>query len=417
MQRDEFLNQIESLQTRVSELKQRVRQSDAQTMTGETLGELKTALEEITVLEDRLVERSREIAAAREHAEAERAHYQEHFEFAPDGYLITDRRGVILEANEAAADLLGLPKAYVVGKPLGYFIVREDLKRFLKDAARAQTGGVRDIATRLRREQGDTFDVLITLTAADKNCVRWIIRNITEFKRAEAKARSSERLSTMGATALLLAQEISNPLNDIYTTVQQLGRTVANDGADQEGPLNSTLQELSGEIRRLRGLVQRFCSFSTAREANVHLVNVADILRDVLAREISSWAERGILVEQNLLGEMNIQADYERLKQAFGSLCKNAAEAMPHGGKLIVQGYATDNEVTLHFIDTGMGVPKGIDIFDLFSTTKFQAMGVGLPIAQQIIADHGGTISYTTMPGKTVFRVKVPAKLPGVNKS
>jgi two-component system nitrogen regulation sensor histidine kinase GlnL len=62
-------------------------------------------------------------------------------------------------------------------------------------------------------------------------------------------------------------------------------------------------------------------------------------------------------------------------------------------------------------------VPDNIDVFDLFTTTKFQAMGMGLPIARQIIADHGGRIGYESVPGKSIFHVVLPADPPGAATS
>ena len=408
MQRDDFLSQIESLQTRLSELRQRLMRFGAPPVKAETFSDLRMAIEEMTVVEERLVDQSRELAAARQHAEAERERYRRLFEFVPDSYLVTDRRGMILEANEAAAALFRMPKESLPGKPLGFYVAREDFKSFLAEAAAARGKGEGDFATRLRRRQGDTFDALVTLTAADDNRVHWLIRDVTERKRAEERLRSSERLATMGATALLLAQEISNPLNDIFTTVQQLGRASVRDKNTMESPLGSTLRELTGEISHLRGLVQKFCSFSQPLNLHLDTVDVGRMIAELLAREAEHCAQQGVQVEQIMLRRLLVKADFERLKQALGNLCKNAVEAMPRGGRLTISGFTKDDYIHLDIMDTGVGVPEGLDIFDLFTTTKFQASGMGLPIARQTIIDHGGTITYTSVPGKTVFRVVLP---------
>src|SRR5687767_2891528 len=68
-----------------------------------TLDELLTALEELQVTEEELRQQNEELAAAREAVERERQRYLELFEFAPDGYLVTDPDGTIREANRAAA--------------------------------------------------------------------------------------------------------------------------------------------------------------------------------------------------------------------------------------------------------------------------------------------------------------------------
>ncbi|HEU4341644.1 MAG TPA: ATP-binding protein, partial [Candidatus Binatia bacterium] len=333
---------------------------------------------------------------------------------APDGYLVTDRRGIILEVNASAAALFRVPKQSLLGKPLGFYVARQDFNKFLADASAARRGRGRDFTTRLRPEQGDTFDVLVTLAMADDNYVRWLIRDITERKRTEEKLRSSERLATMGATALLLAQEISNPLNDIFTTVQQLGRASVAGKKISEGPLGSTLQELTWELSHLRGLLEKFCSFSQPPNLNLDSVDLARIISELLTREARECAEHGIQVKMGQIvpQRLAVEGDYEKLKQVFVNLCRNAVEAMPRGGKLAVNGSTSNGQVSLEFMDTGVGVPKDLDVFDLFTTTKFQAMGMGLPIAQQIIADHGGKLSYTSVPGKTVFRVDLPITPP-----
>ena len=414
MQRDHFLSQLESLQTRLGQLKQRARLSDSHTVMSESLNDLRTAVEEMGVLEEQLVQQNRQLAAARQHAETERERYQKLFDFAPDGYLVTDRRGIILEVNASAAALFRIPKQSLLGKPLGFYVARQDFNKFLADASAARRGRGRDFTTRLRREEGDTFDVLVTLAMADDNYVRWLIRDITERKRTEEKLRSSERLATMGATALLLAQEISNPLNDIFTTVQQLGRASVAGKGISEGPLGSTLEELTWELSRLRGLLQKFCSFSQPLNLNLDSIDLGRMIAELLTPEARECAEHGVQIkmEQIVAQRVAVEGDHERLKQAFVKLCRNAIEAMPRGGKLVVTGSTSNGQVSLEFMDTGVGVPKGIDIFDLFTTTKFQAMGMGLPIAQQIIADHGGKVSYTSAPGKTVFRVDLPLTPP-----
>jgi nitrogen-specific signal transduction histidine kinase len=63
-------------------------------------------------------------------------------------------------------------------------------------------------------------------------------------------------------------------------------------------------------------------------------------------------------------------------------------------------------------MDTGIGVPKGIDIFGLFTTTKFQGLGMGLPIVQQVMTDHGGKITCAAVRRQTVFRAALPSALP-----
>jgi signal transduction histidine kinase len=104
-----------------------------------------------------------------------------------------------------------------------------------------------------------------------------------------------------------------------------------------------------------------------------------------------------------------ILVDPEKIKQVILNLCKNAVEAMPEGGRLTVKATASEGEVMLEVTDTGEGIAHGIDVFQLFRTTKPEGTGLGLPIVQQIISDHKGTIKYRSEIGKgTTFTVVLP---------
>jgi two-component system sporulation sensor kinase A len=104
-----------------------------------------------------------------------------------------------------------------------------------------------------------------------------------------------------------------------------------------------------------------------------------------------------------------IMADDEKLKQALLNLCKNAAEAMPDGGKITVRAYSSGQRIIAEVADTGVGIPDGIDILEPFTTTKASGSGLGLMIVRQIISAHGGTVTFTSDRGKgTIFTLTLP---------
>ena len=105
----------------------------------------------------------------------------------------------------------------------------------------------------------------------------------------------------------------------------------------------------------------------------------------------------------------SVQADADKLKQVFLNLCKNAVEAMPAGGTLTLRAHCAAEQVIIEVADTGDGIPDGVNIFEPFATTKAEGTGLGLPIVQQIVTAHGGTLSYTSTPGQgTTFSVVLP---------
>ena len=84
---------------------------------------------------------------------------------------------------------------------------------------------------------------------------------------------------------------------------------------------------------------------------------------------------------------------------------------MPQGGTLTVRANQFASELIIEVADTGSGIAEGIDIWEPFKTTKSLGTGLGLVIVRQIIAAHGGTITYESEAGKgTTFRLSLPLK-------
>ncbi len=88
----------------------------------ETFKELGVASEELQVILEELYQQNEKLIATRQAVETERQRYHHLFEFAPDGYLVTDTTGKVQEANRAAVTLLNVSKDFLIGKPLAIFI-------------------------------------------------------------------------------------------------------------------------------------------------------------------------------------------------------------------------------------------------------------------------------------------------------
>ena len=158
------------------------------------MGELSSALEELHVASEELRQQQEELAAAGQAVEAERQRYQDLFEFAPDGYFVTNPEGTIQAANRAAASLLGAAQEFLVGKPLLVFIGKDDRKAFRVRLARlgAESGSVQRLEIDMQPCHGTPFPAATTVSTvrdAAGHCIglRWSLRDVTEHKRAEEK--------------------------------------------------------------------------------------------------------------------------------------------------------------------------------------------------------------------------------------
>ncbi|MEH2048842.1 sensor domain-containing protein [Nostoc sp.] len=190
MKVDEFSQQIEQLR---SQIQQEILQCDGtkpnsqQEIATEAFEELNTAMEELLTASEKLEE-------ARAAVEKERQRYQDLFEFAPYGYLVTNTVGTIQEANHVAAILLGIPQKYLVGKPLIIFIAQQYQQSFS-----SQMNNLQELINweiNLQPPRGKPFPVSVKASViydleGKQLGWRWLLCNINERKQAEEMLHQS----------------------------------------------------------------------------------------------------------------------------------------------------------------------------------------------------------------------------------
>src|SRR5215813_12324963 len=117
---EKFSDKLRILEQHAEDLLQQAERSGGEQkgFVTEIFSELQTSLEELRVAEEELRQQNDELIISQQTVELERQRYRDLFEFAPDGYLVTDTAGMIQEANRAAGTLLGVLQQALVGKPL-----------------------------------------------------------------------------------------------------------------------------------------------------------------------------------------------------------------------------------------------------------------------------------------------------------
>ncbi|MBD2523367.1 PAS domain S-box protein [Nostoc sp. FACHB-133] len=184
--------------------------------------ELQLALEELQVVEEELREQNEELSVARELVELERQRYQDLFEFAPDGYLVTDVAGIIQEANRAAATMLAVRQKYLRNKPLILFIAHQDRQAF--NARLNNSQQLQEWEISLKPRGGKAFPARIRVAAiydskGDLVGWRWLLCDISERQQTkealrqayeELEQRVVERTAELAMSNVLLQQEITD---------------------------------------------------------------------------------------------------------------------------------------------------------------------------------------------------------------
>jgi signal transduction histidine kinase len=229
-------------------------------------------------------------------------------------------------------------------------------------------------------------------------------------KDAEKRTQGSTNFSTWRTTTAFFAHEVANSLNGIFACLQLLDMKAQDQGrGDPE--LKSLVESATDEIKRLGGLLKDFRSFAQPQSLDFEPTDLHKLINEVIAADKLLYDSAGIRLKFEFPDTLlRVTLDREKIKHAILSICKNAVEAMPSGGVLTFRGYEADGRMFLEIGDTGAGIPKGLEVFEPFRTTKPLSSGLGLPIVNQIVSAHNGTIDYVSDLGKgTTFKIGLPA--------
>jgi len=196
-----FNHEIEAIRRQHDRLRQRAAAAgDENELLAAALNELSKTLTGLQASVAELRQQSDELAAANQALAVERQRYVELFEEAPDPYLATDSAGVIIEANHAATMFLDRARNSLVRKPLSVFVAPDERRAFLARLSQLRTGDETGQRWELRIQphNGRTFHAAVSVTTVRDGGgnlvrVRWLLRNITDRKSAEALATSTRR--------------------------------------------------------------------------------------------------------------------------------------------------------------------------------------------------------------------------------
>jgi two-component system, cell cycle sensor histidine kinase and response regulator CckA len=237
---EKFEQQVQEAQQRLENLQgcEQCSSKPLKEIQQETLTELFIALEELNVATEEIQQQNEELMATRQQLELERQRYQELFDFAPDGYLVTDERGIIQQANITAANLLNLNRKFLSGKPLDIFINPAErdtfnskwsrIKNFLakefnntensstnqyskeREYNYSNTVSIGDWEINLQPREKELLPVVISISASRAMqsqgiTLHWLFRDVSERKQAEQKIREQAALLDVTTDAILVS--------------------------------------------------------------------------------------------------------------------------------------------------------------------------------------------------------------------
>ncbi len=223
-----------------------------------------------------------------------------------------------------------------------------------------------------------------------------------------------ERLATIGEMAARIAHELKGPLVSIGGFARRLEKKLPTDSAEWQ-----YAETIVVEVIRLEKMLTDILSFSRKAIICYTSCNITDIVESALAIAGPAMEQGNIRVCKHFPSKtISFLGDCQQLKQVFINLFLNAQEAMKGGGQLDITIAPTSlnggDAVSVKVADTGGGIPLEAlnNIFNPFFTTKETGTGLGLPIANRIITNHGGKLLVINQPGTGVeFTALLPLKL------
>jgi signal transduction histidine kinase len=337
-----------------------------------------------------------------------------------DAVFIFDRELRLVFASGSVEKFLGADRAGFAGKSLAdVFPPNTTLGLIVAQAA--QTG--RPIRNRRApiATAGQTsaaavvmlsVDILETLPGgATGSGVLVRLRDPEAQRKLGRELQTADRLAAISRISSGVAHEVKNPLNAILLHVEVAKAKLSHGDTD----VTPQMEIISREILRLDRVVKTFLDFTRPMELKIASVPVQKLVNEIveLARPQAETLKIRVLVAQDADG-VDVSVDSDLIKQAVLNIAVNAMQAMPDGGELKFESFATEDSAEIRISDSGAGIPPQLreKIFTLYFTTKKEGSGIGLAMTFRIVQLHDGTIDFKSEPGKgTSFSIRLPIAL------
>ncbi len=433
---------------------------------------MQRVLHELRVHQIELEMQNEELRRTQEALDASRERYFDLYDLAPVGYLTVGEKGVIMEANIAAATLLGVPRGALVNRGMfSQFIATEDLDSYYLHRNRLfATGQPQSWEARMVDITGTIFWAHLAATAATdstkgipqakpeleqqpeqgapgrRRVCRVVISDITERKLVEAekeRLESEKRQLRKAESLTCMAGAIAHNFNNLLQGVMMGLELAKGDVLRLESPDESLdlAMQSARKAARVSGMMLTYLGQTTGKRERLDLAEVCrqslPLLRAELPTAFDPTGEPGagraaVLLAAELPSPgPAVVADSGQIQQILSSLLENAWESMGAAGgsvRLSVKSVeAAALPVTNRFpldyrpksgayacievADIGCGISRQDmeKLFDPFFTRKFTGRGLGLSVVLGIVRAHGGAIAVESELGRgSVFRVYLP---------
>ena len=229
-----------------------------------------------------------------------------------------------------------------------------------------------------------------------------------ELETKNHELTSKNRLAALGQIAAHIAHEVHENLVPVSLYLRLLRRRLS----DDSGSLD-ILGKIEADLSTLDDSLGELLNFTADCRPNLQAINLRQVVDDVCESLAESLANRPIEIVADVPRHLTLLADRKMLRCAILNLARNAMDAMPQGGRLVLTSYLGADGVELEVADSGPGLTEEVrrHVFEPFFTTKGDGAGLGLATVCRIVEVHGGNVMATNCPeGGAAFTLRFPQR-------
>lgn len=237
----------------------------------------------------------------------------------------------------------------------------------------------------------------------------YIYKKSDDARFNEALKIGKQKRDNFTKIAGMLAHEIRNPLSTILVNIDLLNEKIKQKKYD-EFWFGNKISTLKKEVVRLNNILENFLDIARGKKLNLKKCILNKIIDDILSLEMDKVFQinKNIKFRLDLCDyDLFIYCDEVQLKQALLNLIKNAEEALEDagGGEIIIKCFEKNKKANIYIIDTGNGISDDLlnKIFEVYYTTKEKGNGLGIPVSNRIIEQHGGLMKINSYENKGTF--------------
>lgn len=348
--------------------------------------------------------------------------------------VVADRKGDIVNFNQACEKLTGHSAGEVLGSPMWTFtpsrhedevrrrfatLVRTGNSVRYESEWRTKGGEERLIAwsnTVLRDESGTVTHVVATgVDVTDRrHAERELRQNEERYRELQAELFHVSRLRDLGEMASAIAHELNQPLTAIVNYHEAAHRVADKERVALPPKVREYMEKATAQATRAGDIIRHLRRMIRREETARQPTDINRLVEDAVTLAGIGAGEKGIEVTLDLTPDLPLPViDWTQIHQVAFNLVRNSVEALADAAvrRIAVRTAAAENAVEVSVSDTGPGLAEGVAerLFMPFVTTKTTGLGIGLSICRTIIDSHGGQIWATPNPeGGVTFRFTLP---------